>query len=434
MANRDAEAAASACGLVVACYGAVDAGARERFIIPVVEACARAHREAAGSSAPVAVAFTSARVRAALAKRGETVADPAAALEELWAAGVRRVTVASSHLVDGAAYGALKDAVRAKAPLFDEVRLASPLLASVADARALARAIDTHLPREVGRAVVLVGHGAPGAGGLVYLALGCALADIGRDDVICGVLRGDPGADAVDAALAARGDTVRAVLLAPLMLSVAGHARRDVIGEGPTSWCTRLRARGYSVTVSAEGLGAWPEVCSLAAAHLETASTVVAHRTGRCGVPAAASPHFPLFVNLDGTRCLVVGCGTVGERRARALARFGAQVLVIDPVAPIEAAPGIEVARRRYEPGDETGCVLVVAATDDRATNRMVAERCRRQGIFVSVADAPEECTFFFPALCEGEQVIAGVASCAADARCHALVAQTAARIRQVIP
>lgn len=433
MVHRDT-GSAGASGLVVACYGTADAGARERFVAPVVEACARAYREAEGPEAPVAVAFTSARARAALAERGEIVADPASALEHLWEAGVRRVTVASSHLVDGAAYHGLAEAVRAKAPLFDEVRLASPLLSSAADVRSLARAIDAHLPRAQGRAVVLVGHGAAGAGGLAYLALGRALADNGRDDVICGVLRGDPGADAVDAALAARAGAVREVLLAPLMLSVAGHAWRDVMGEGPTSWCTRLRAQGRAVTVAPEGLGAWPEVCALAAAHLAAAPAVGVHRAGNRRATAAGSPHFPLFVDLNGTRCLVVGCGAVGGRRARALARFGAQVLVVDPAASVEVAPGIEVARRRYEPGDEAGCTLVVAATDDRAANRMIAERCRRQGIIVSVADAPEECTFFFPALCEGERVVAGVASRAADARGHALVAQAAAQIRRVIP
>ena len=421
-------------GLVVACHGAVSADARARCIEPVARACARAHRGRMGAEAPVRLAFTSARVRAALAGTAGAVEDPASALEGLWGQGVRSVAVASSHLVEGASYSDLAAAVRAMAPLFDEVRLARPLISCAADARAVADAICAHLPRRRDRPVVLVGHGARGTGELAYLALGRALLDAGRDDVLIGVLRGAPGVEEVRAELASRAPGAQEVLLAPLMLSDAGHAARDVASAGPASWRTRLSAAGVTVSVSCEGLGSWPEVQRLAAAHLMDAPAVEARASRTLCAPTGAAARFPLFVELAGARCLVVGCGAVGARRARALARFGAHVVAIDPDAPSDMGEGVEVLARSYEPGDEEGCALAVAATDDRATNRAVAERCRRRGIPVSVADAPGECTFFFPALCEGELLVAGVASRAGDADGHALVARAAADIRRTIP
>ena len=95
---------------------------------------------------------------------------------------------------------------------------------------------------------------------------------------------------------------------------------------------------------------------------------------------------------------------------------------------------GIQVRRRPYEAGDEDGRALVVAATDDRSVNRAIGERCRRLGIPVSVADAPDECTFFFPALCENDELVVGITSRGAMPGDHAVVARTAAQIRGILP
>ena len=418
-------------GLLVTAYGTSRDEARRCFVEPLVSAVVSAFRADAGNAgAPAREAYTSARARSALAERGECVLDPASALEELWDAGVRDVTVVSTHLVDGTAYAGLRSAVTAKAPLFDTVRLSAPLLSSASDAHVLARAIDAHLPLEPGCPIVLVGHGASGVGQLAYLALQGALDALGRSDIHIGLLRGEPSFDKVIRVVEAHSKAGCELLLAPLMIASAGHAERDILGVGSASWRSRFEAAGYAVRTVAMGLGAWPEVQRLAASHLENAQVV------ECGVPAlpmTRNEHarFPLFVDLSGARCLVVGCGKVGERRARALARFGAMVSVIDPQAEDLEGEGITVCRRAYAAGDEAGCALVVAATDNRAVNHMVAERCRRLRIPVSVADAPQECTFFFPALCEGEHLVAGVASRAGDAAGHALVAWAAAAIRR---
>ncbi|MFQ9918371.1 MAG: NAD(P)-dependent oxidoreductase [Flavonifractor plautii] len=91
-----------------------------------------------------------------------------------------------------------------------------------------------------------------------------------------------------------------------------------------------------------------------------------------------------------------MGGGAVACRRAEVLSRFGAEVTVIAPRCKTPPQ-GIQWEGRPYAPGDLAGAALAVAATDDRAVNRAVGEEARALGIPVSVADCPEECTFFSP-------------------------------------
>ena len=140
-------------------------------------------------------------------------------------------------------------------------------------------------------------------------------------------------------------------------------------------------------------------------------------------------PRFPLFVDLKGKKAVVVGGGTVACRRIGVLRTFGAAVTVIAPHwrEPLE---GVEWLARPYAPGDLEGAALAVAATSDRAVNRAVGEEAREAGIPVSVADAPEECTFWFPAVCRGEDLVAGVVSLSGD---HHRTARAARAIRTVL-
>ncbi len=138
-------------------------------------------------------------------------------------------------------------------------------------------------------------------------------------------------------------------------------------------------------------------------------------------------PRFPLFVSLAGRKCAVFGAGKIAARRAKILRRFGAEVVVTAP----EARADIAVDHcRGYEKSGLSGVFLAVAATDDRAVNHQIAADCRACGIPCSVADAAAESTFFFPAVCEGGGLIAGVVS---DGAAHEKTAQAAKRIRTVL-
>lgn len=138
---------------------------------------------------------------------------------------------------------------------------------------------------------------------------------------------------------------------------------------------------------------------------------------------------FPLFINLTGKPVTVVGGGTVGLRRAAVLAEFGARVTVIAPRMG-EAVEGVLHVSRAYAPGDLEGAFLAVAATDDRAVNHAVYAEATERGIPVNVCDCPGECAFFFPAVCRGEGVVAGVVGDGSD---HRRTAQAAQAIRKTL-
>ena len=110
---------------------------------------------------------------------------------------------------------------------------------------------------------------------------------------------------------------------------------------------------------------------------------------------------FPLFLDLDGKACLVVGGGTVAARKVRALAECGAKVVQVAP----------EISGRGFADGDIEGMSLVVAATDDPAVNRRVAGLCKAKGLPVNVVDDPANCTFFFPAVVRKGPVTVAVSS-----------------------
>ena len=138
---------------------------------------------------------------------------------------------------------------------------------------------------------------------------------------------------------------------------------------------------------------------------------------------------FPLFIDLSGQPVTVVGGGKVGRRRVEALLSFGALVTVIDP----EESPwpeGVTLLPRPYRMGDLAGAVLAVAATDDRAVNRQVGLEAKERAVPVSVADCAAECSFFFPAICQGQGLVAGLVS---EDGNHKKTARAAAAVRKLL-
>ena len=138
---------------------------------------------------------------------------------------------------------------------------------------------------------------------------------------------------------------------------------------------------------------------------------------------------FPLFVSLEGRRAVVIGGGTVGLRRAKVLRDFGADVTVISPRLAEEEA-GVRHIQRSYCPGDLEGAYLALAAADDPAVNAAAGEEARSLGVLFNRSDCPAECDFFFPAICEGGGMTAGLVG---DGNDHKKTAWTAREIRAVL-
>ncbi|MYL82905.1 bifunctional precorrin-2 dehydrogenase/sirohydrochlorin ferrochelatase [Desulfovibrio aerotolerans] len=116
--------------------------------------------------------------------------------------------------------------------------------------------------------------------------------------------------------------------------------------------------------------------------------------------------YYPIYVNLHGKRCLVVGAGQVGRRKIATLADCGAaEILVID-LAPADDSctellshPAVVFACRPYETADLDGRFLVIASTDDEALNWRISRECAERGIPCNIVDQPEKCSFIVPAL-----------------------------------
>jgi precorrin-2 dehydrogenase / sirohydrochlorin ferrochelatase len=107
---------------------------------------------------------------------------------------------------------------------------------------------------------------------------------------------------------------------------------------------------------------------------------------------------YPIFLDLSGRRCVVVGGGEVACRKARKLLQARAEVVVISPeVRPELESVAAEVHRRPYEEGDLEGAYLAFAATDAREVNAAVAKEAKEGGIPVNVADRPSDGDFALP-------------------------------------
>jgi siroheme synthase-like protein len=123
--------------------------------------------------------------------------------------------------------------------------------------------------------------------------------------------------------------------------------------------------------------------------------------------------YYPVFLELSGRKCLVVGGGRVAEGKVTGLLDAGAAVSVVAPrLTPrLQALLGdgrIEYLRRAYEAGDVAGFGLCFVATDDGALNATVAREARAAGVWVNAADDPANCDFILPAVVRrGEVVVA---------------------------
>lgn len=128
---------------------------------------------------------------------------------------------------------------------------------------------------------------------------------------------------------------------------------------------------------------------------------------------------FPVFLKLEGRRCLVVGAGTVAEAKVRSLLEGGADVHVVGPKATETlrqwAGEGKLVWQSRpFEPSDLEGMFLVVVATSSRRLNERVYQEAVRRGILCNAVDDPGHCDFYYGAVvrCGPLQIAISTSGC----------------------
>ncbi|MCH4072207.1 precorrin-2 dehydrogenase/sirohydrochlorin ferrochelatase family protein [Pseudoramibacter sp.] len=108
----------------------------------------------------------------------------------------------------------------------------------------------------------------------------------------------------------------------------------------------------------------------------------------------------PILLEFEGREALVVGAGTVGRRRAKALSEAGCRVTVAaDEALEDGLLPNCQFVEGRYTEALLAGKSIVVAATNQRAVNAQIVTDCKARGILVNAADDPDHSDFFFPAV-----------------------------------
>lgn len=112
---------------------------------------------------------------------------------------------------------------------------------------------------------------------------------------------------------------------------------------------------------------------------------------------------YPVNLRLEGRRCMVVGGGSVAERKVESLLQAGALVTVISPdLTPVlkdrVVRAEIEWSQRGFAAGDLTDAFIVIGATNDSEVNRAVAAEARQRGALVNIVDTPALCDFTVPA------------------------------------
>jgi len=124
----------------------------------------------------------------------------------------------------------------------------------------------------------------------------------------------------------------------------------------------------------------------------------------------------PIFYDLKGQRCLVVGGGDVALRKADLLTRAGACLRVVSPdlcddLDELIQNNGGEYHCSVYSPDYLSEVALVIAATDDFNVNVKVSEDAKQQNLPINVVDNPDLSSFIFPAVIDRSPVVIAVSS-----------------------
>jgi siroheme synthase-like protein len=119
---------------------------------------------------------------------------------------------------------------------------------------------------------------------------------------------------------------------------------------------------------------------------------------------AAGKPYYPVFLDLAGRACVVIGGGPIAEGKVVGLLEVGARLTVVapeltPPLAELDRRGRFERRSRTYRPGDLKGAFLAVAATDSRAVHERVAAEAKRRNVLLNVVDDVPLCQFIAPSV-----------------------------------
>ena len=225
------------------------------------------------------------------ARDGEKIDNMTQALDRAVANGVKNLVVQPTHLMHGAEYDEMCEAIEAYKDQFESVSIAEPMLGEVgsdatvinADKEVVAKAITAaavseagfeslEAAKDAGTAFVFMGHGTAHVAKVTYSQMQAQMQNLGYENVFIGTVEGEPeetSAEAVIEAVKAAGYTN--VVLRPLMVVAGDHANNDMAGSDDDSWKTMFEAAGFTVDCQIHGLGEIADVQALYVAHTKAA-------------------------------------------------------------------------------------------------------------------------------------------------------------------
>lgn len=227
------------------------------------------------------------------ARDGEKIDNVEQALDRAVANGVKNLVVQPTHLMHGAEYDELVDALDSYKDKFETVTVAEPLLGEVgADAIVVnddkanvaeaitAEAVKTagfdslDAAKEDGTAFVFMGHGTSHSAKISYSQMATQMSDLGYDNVFIGTVEGEPEETACEAVIEAVKEAgYTKVVLRPLMVVAGDHANNDMAGDDEDSWKSMFNASGAfeSVDCQIAGLGKIDAIQQIYVAHTKAA-------------------------------------------------------------------------------------------------------------------------------------------------------------------
>ena len=207
--------------------------------------------------------------------------------------GVKNLVVQPTHLMHGAEYDELTEAVESYKDKFESVTIAEPLLGEVGDSddavnddkKAVAEAITAEAVKTAGydslevaeadgTAFVFMGHGTSHTAKISYSQMQSQMNDLGYDNVFIGTVEGKPEDTACEAVIEKIKEAgYKKVVLRPLMVVAGDHANNDMAGDDEDSWKSQFEASGAfdKIDTQIAGLGEISAIQDLYVAHTKAA-------------------------------------------------------------------------------------------------------------------------------------------------------------------
>ncbi|MDD4170748.1 MAG: bifunctional precorrin-2 dehydrogenase/sirohydrochlorin ferrochelatase [Syntrophomonas sp.] len=145
---------------------------------------------------------------------------------------------------------------------------------------------------------------------------------------------------------------------------------------------------------------------------------------------------YPIYLNLDSKRCLVIGGGKVAERKVATLLEYEADVILVSPeVTPMIddwAAHNLIIWRRGvFQPQDLDNIFLVFIATGDNNVNKSITTLCRQKGILVNAVDDPPNCDFYVPSILRRNSLCIAIST---EGKSPLLAAKLRRELESIVP